>query len=124
MPKMEKKGVFWILAVGALVSEAIGLFTLPVIRVEIAAACLVAGVALFLMGMQGSRKQIGDPSPTRPIADRAALGFPPARQPVQALVVSGTTATPPAVASASLTKPCPDCAEDVRAAARKCRFCG
>jgi hypothetical protein len=35
-----------------------------------------------------------------------------------------TTFTPASAPAASEFKPCPDCAEEVRFAARKCRFCG
>lgn len=54
----------------------------------------------------------------------ATLGF---TQPTKATSTTPQrrdTVPPPSAAAAAPHKPCPDCAEEVRAAARKCRFCG
>jgi len=40
------------------------------------------------------------------------------------MLLEGDTEPPPAADSSADTKICPDCAETVKAKARKCRFCG
>jgi hypothetical protein len=74
------------------------------LRAGIFSAGAFGAVILLFLAFQPS---VGGPKPT----GERAVGFGPSPVPQSRMTVSGT-------------KACPDCAEEVRSAARKCRFCG
>jgi hypothetical protein len=84
---------------------------------------IVAAVLAILLVRQISKLQDEnfEPAATRAATDAAAVA---PVEPATTSVKPATAAVEPAAVAVAETKTCPDCAEDVKAAARVCRFCG
>ena len=78
-------------------------------------------VAVWASSRTDNLTEPGPNTPISPVASTNAFGFDPSTSSAPALIARSSEVPPPATVE---LKTCPDCAEEVRSAARKCRFCG